>query len=477
MNTALDLDLFGNWIAHAYSEFIAPSVARWARPRRLRPPTEVDVNCRPENVAPFTMTYIITPRPSHPDLIRMIETSGPAFANHVAVNSHIVLTGDIRITRDRRNRIIMEVPNPQPWTPTIETLVKHNRPTRLEWCVGIDQSGNPVLVNPRLNGGWTFVGPQQVGKTTGVQGILGAQIITQSPAEFAFVLLAPKRHKWEAFINTPHCLGIASSPDEYHEAVNWMLLRMKERQKDGGRLPAMVILVDDAHDIFAEAPKLGNKAASLWSAGAEYHIFAWMTTQDLGSKSAVGHMMIQTNAKTRFQYTTVGASEAAKAGGSGGSTSHKLSGRPGDCLLKMGGLNDERIATCQEIAPGVLPQVEEAPAVWDIPRPVLAGARQLRGAHLSFVRTASQAEFTHAGNVASVPVDGDHVDGFGDLMGDMTGEQRVMVELLMKGYSAHRIAVEMCGHNGGPSYQARNRAAKGVRKMLEEAGLLAREGA
>lgn len=480
---ALDMNLYANWVAYAYHEFIAPQVARWARPRHLRPQYDVDVHCALENVAPFALTYVITPRPSHPDLLRIIEASGPAFANHIAVNSHIPLVGSVRITRDRRSRILMEVPNPQPWTPTIETLVKHNRPARMEWCVGIDQASNPILVNPRLNGGWTFIGPQQRGKTTGAAGILGAQILTQSPADFQFLLLAPKRHKWDTFIRTPHCLGIASTPDEYHEAVNWVLLRMDERNKEGesARVPAIVMLVDDGHRVFANTPKLGKMAAAVWSTGGEYHIFAWMTTQKLGSKDVVGDMMIESNAQTRFQYTAVDATDASKAGGASGSESHLLSGAPGDCLFTAGGLRGVRIATCQEIPPGRLPQVEEAAPVWDIPRPAMTGARPIRAPHLSFVRDAPPTEVTPTGNLPSAPVTPDHVDGFGtdldQLLEGMTVEQQTIARLLVKGHSPHRIAVEMCGHSGGQTYQSRNKAAKGIRKVLEDAGHLAREGA
>ena len=322
--------------------------------------------CERVAMGPHTLTYYLRLVQGKPSVMAAL---APALrANLLAQPGSPPLAGDIRVTPDPAVGWRIEVPSPFPVTPSPAQLARATRGLRV--AVALDQQFQPVVVDLADAPALMWIGPTGRGKTEAARSALFALVTRNSPADLALVLCAEKRGRWADFAATPHCLAAAHTAVDIDRLLANLTRKMDERLRDGARRPAILVIVDDAHNLFdgERGKSIARSLARLSTTGREAGVYSWLLTQDAGSKSASGSQMYEANARVKVMFRATNRQAGARAAGMGGAGVEALSGHPGDCLVDLDG---ERVRAATAYDPDLsrkLPRLE-TPAASTPPTP------------------------------------------------------------------------------------------------------------
>lgn len=284
---------------------------------------------------PLTVTFRLRLLRPNPSELRKLLTLGPSLAQSLHV------TG-VRIS-DTAQGVLVEVPSPQPRTPTALDLARSTR--GLIVTLGLDQWRKPVAVDLRQNPALLFVGPTRRGKTQAMKATAYALATNNRPPNFGFVVFSQKREDWQAFEPCVHCWGVISDPDEAFDVLSWAAADLLQRRaKEGGNTPAVAFIVDDLINLLKRNPQLADPLGELASMGGGCGLFTLIGTQDAGSKRGTGGGDVEANITARVVYKAASATTAARAAGAGGLGIEDISTHKGDAVLILDG-RPARIAT------------------------------------------------------------------------------------------------------------------------------------
>ena len=284
---------------------------------------------------PVTITFRLRLLYPSPATLRKLQGVGPALAQALAVDA-------VRVA-DTAQGILIEVPSPQPKTPTAAALASYSR--GLQVAVGLDQWRQPVTVNLTHHPTMLFVGPSRRGKTQAIKSVLYALARNSNSSRLHFAIFSQKRQDWMAFEDLRACWGVVSDPEETAQALEWMAGRLlQERAKNGGRSPAVILVLDDLLNLLKRCPEVAGPIGEIASMGGGCGLFQLIGTQDAGSKRGTGGGDVEANVTARVVYRAASATTAARAAGAGGVGIENLSGHKGDGLLIVDG-DTRRIAT------------------------------------------------------------------------------------------------------------------------------------
>lgn len=242
-----------------------------------------------------------------------------------------------------RGGLLVEIPSPEPRTPSALELAEHTEGLRV--CVGLDSHRRPVRVNLQSHGALFWIGPSRRGKTSSLKSSLFALARANGVQDLRYVILSRKRQDWAPFEGRAACMGLVSNPAEAAEVLSWAaseLLQM--RGEKGITRPAVVIVADDLLNLLSAEPGIAESLAEIASQGAGLGVHLLAGTQDAGSKASSGGQAVEANVTCRIVYKAATATGAARAAGSGGAGLEDLSSAKGDALLFSNG-SSVRIAT------------------------------------------------------------------------------------------------------------------------------------
>jgi hypothetical protein len=360
---------------------------------------------------PLTVTFrlrLLTPSPAS---LRKIQGMGAALAQALAADA-------VRVA-DTAQGILIEIASPMPKTPTAATLASYSR--GLQVAVGLDQWRRPVTVDLAHHPTLLFVGPSRRGKTQAIKSVLYALARNSNSGRLHFAIFSQKRQDWIAFEDLRACWGVVSDPEEAAKALEWMAGHLlQERAKNGGRSPAVILVLDDLLNLLKRCPEAAGPIGEIASMGGGCGLFQLIGTQDAGSKRGTGGADVEANVTARVVYRAASATTAARAAGAGGVGLEDLSGHKGDGLLIVDG-DTSRIATAyaddREIASLPSGPIDRRPwldiradtrqAVTDtIPNryPVTAGYNQVYPDHTPTNGTHGTTDGTHEGGGAAVGI-------------------------------------------------------------------------
>lgn len=312
------------------------------------------VEARPAVAGPFTLSYpvhlgayqklpegALATVPATAEHIRRFMALGPAFAEAIR-RAGVELRGAVRVADVEGHGLVVEVPSPSPWLPGGRQLAGYTSGLRV--CVGIDQWKQPTTVDLTHTHGLGFIGTTGSGKTLAARAVVYGLARANRPTDLVYLIMAEKSDDWRDLARANHCLGLAATPGEMRAAASWAVEQMRQRNREGVSIPAIVVVLDDAHEAFNHDATLGRILSPLWTTGRGRGVIPFFISQSAGSTRAMGDSITEDNMRARIQFKTTSSTAAAKAAGRGGSGLHLLSGQTGDASLDIDGVR-RRIAT------------------------------------------------------------------------------------------------------------------------------------
>lgn len=305
---------------------------------------------------PHTVTFRLRLiRPDRAGLQRLLSL-GPVFAQALQAER-------VRVA-DSEKGVLVEIPSPQPKTPSASDLAQQTQGLRV--AVGVDQWRRPVAVDLADHPVMMWVGPSGKGKTSAMKSTLFALAARNSPQRFRFVVFAQKVTDWEAFATVAGCLAVVTDPREVEDALTWATSTLLPRRtRDGVSTPSVVFVVDDLVNLLAKSPGIVGPLVELASQGRAAGLYTFIGTQQAGSKTGTGSTIVEDNITARIVFRSSSATSGARAAGAGKIGVEQLSGAKGDALLIVDDLV-ARIATgfVDDRAVALLPTREGSLRPW-----------------------------------------------------------------------------------------------------------------
>lgn len=284
---------------------------------------------------PLVVTFRLRLLRPSPAALRKLLGVGPALAQALQVES-------VRIT-DTAQGVLVEVPSPQPRTPSAAHLARYGKGVGV--AVGLDQWRRPVGVDLRHHPTLLFVGPSRRGKTQAMKSVLYALARNNNVGRLQFAIFSAKRADWAAFDHLTACWGVVSDQDETALALEWAAgTLLQDRARSGVNSPAVVLVLDDLLNLLKRCPEAAGPIGEIASMGGGVGLYQLIGTQDAGSKRGTGGADVEANITARIVYRASSATTAARAAGAGGVGVDSLSGHKGDALAIIDG-DVRRIAT------------------------------------------------------------------------------------------------------------------------------------
>lgn len=187
-------------------------------------------------------------------------------------------TGQIRIEAPipGRNLIGIEIPNTSLEVVTLRTMlassVMQKAKSKLTVALGLDVSGNPIVVDIAKMPHVLVAGTTGSGKSVLINAFISSLLFRASPQEVRLIMIDPKRVEFTGYNGIPHLLTpVIVESDKILSALKWAMGEMDKRYRifaeRGVRnidsynelsgfqaLPYIVIFIDELADLMMFAP-------------------------------------------------------------------------------------------------------------------------------------------------------------------------------------------------------------------------------
>ena len=187
-------------------------------------------------------------------------------------------TGQIRIEAPipGRNLVGIEIPNRSLEIVTLRTMleatVMRKSKSKLTVSLGLDVSGNPMVVDIAKMPHVLIAGTTGSGKSVMINSFISSLLFRATPSEVKLIMIDPKRVELTGYNGIPHLMTpVIVDVEKILASLKWAMNQMDERYKifaeHGVRnidsynelagfqsLPYIVILVDELADLMAFAP-------------------------------------------------------------------------------------------------------------------------------------------------------------------------------------------------------------------------------
>jgi S-DNA-T family DNA segregation ATPase FtsK/SpoIIIE len=172
-----------------------------------------------------------------------------------------------------RGTVGIEVPNERKHFVYLREILEEktfiDSPSKLTLIIGKDVSGNPVIADLKEMPHLLIAGTTGSGKTVCVNSLISSILFKARPDEVKFILIDPKMVELAHFYGIPHLLHpIISEAKKAFVCLSWAVEEMERRyrllaedgarnidiyNKNGARLPYIVIVVDELADLMVVA--------------------------------------------------------------------------------------------------------------------------------------------------------------------------------------------------------------------------------
>ncbi len=200
-----------------------------------------------------------------------------SLANNLALATEAP-TGQIRIEAPipGRNLVGIEIPNRSLEVVPLRTMLAstpmQKAKSKLTVSLGIDVSGNPIVIDIAKMPHMLVAGTTGSGKSVLINAFISTLLFRASPQEVRLILIDPKRVEFTGYNGIPHLLTpVIVEPEKILSALKWAMAEMDKRYRifaeRGVRnidsynelsgfqaLPYIVIFIDELADLMMFAP-------------------------------------------------------------------------------------------------------------------------------------------------------------------------------------------------------------------------------
>lgn len=175
----------------------------------------------------------------------------------------------------------IEVPNRETQSVYMRTLLESdafkNHPSKLAFALGQDIAGNPVVTDIAKMPHLLIAGATGSGKSVCINTLITSILYKADPKEVKLLLVDPKVVELSVYNGIPHLLiPVVTDPKKASSALNWAVREMLQRYNDfaahgvrdikgfnkmmeekgdeKGKMPQIVIIIDELADLMMAAP-------------------------------------------------------------------------------------------------------------------------------------------------------------------------------------------------------------------------------
>ncbi len=175
-----------------------------------------------------------------------------------------------------KSSIGIENPNKIPAKVTLKEVIVSkefkNSKSKLSLALGRDVSGTSMVIDLEKMPHMLIAGATGSGKSVCINAVISALLFNNSPNELKLILVDPKRVELTNYNGIPHLLTpVITDVDKTVSALRWAIWEMERRYKlfaeagkrnmaaynakpgEGGKLPYIVIIIDELADLMATA--------------------------------------------------------------------------------------------------------------------------------------------------------------------------------------------------------------------------------
>ncbi|MBQ8907113.1 MAG: DNA translocase FtsK [Clostridia bacterium] len=158
----------------------------------------------------------------------------------------------------------------------LDTEAFRSAPGKTTVCLGVDVVGEPVFADLDKMPHLLVAGATGMGKSVCINSILISLLYKARPNEVKLILIDPKKVEFKSYSDIPHLLvPIVTDAQKAAGALSWAVNEMERRydiieeagvrnlkaynkyletHPEGERLPQIVIIIDELHDLMMQAP-------------------------------------------------------------------------------------------------------------------------------------------------------------------------------------------------------------------------------
>lgn len=158
----------------------------------------------------------------------------------------------------------------------LDTEAFRSAPGKTTVCLGVDVVGEPVFADLDKMPHLLVAGATGMGKSVCINSILVSLLYKARPNEVKLILIDPKKVEFKSYSHIPHLLvPIVTDAQKAAGALSWAVNEMERRydiieeagvrnlkaynkyletHPEGERLPQIVIIIDELHDLMMQAP-------------------------------------------------------------------------------------------------------------------------------------------------------------------------------------------------------------------------------
>ncbi len=158
----------------------------------------------------------------------------------------------------------------------LDTEAFRSAPGKTTVCLGVDVVGEPVFADLDKMPHLLVAGATGMGKSVCINSILVSLLYKARPNEVKLILIDPKKVEFKSYSHIPHLLvPIVTDAQKAAGALSWAVNEMERRydiieeagvrnlkaynkyletHPEGEKLPQIVIIIDELHDLMMQAP-------------------------------------------------------------------------------------------------------------------------------------------------------------------------------------------------------------------------------
>ena len=211
--------------------------------------------------------------------------------------------------QERGGRVVVRVPNPQPWALDHRAV----EGDALDAPLGLADTGEWDGVDFARSSHIGVFGASGEGKTTLVRVLVYHLTRQNDPADLRLFVVARDLADWRSVEAVPHSWGLVRHTDAL-PVMRWLAQEAERREHWSETTPRIVAVIDDCVTLIQRAPEIGGLLDGLASQARHAGVHLVVVSQ-AATREGTGSAILLKNLTRRYVFGSASAAEAAYSTG------------------------------------------------------------------------------------------------------------------------------------------------------------------